>query len=119
MGLFAVVVLVGVLSNGRGGGDTGELVDRIKSGLEEREIPRPLTDCTVRRLEATLDNGEIEKLYDSPRGQREGTTAVLDNPKVKKAAEKSMLACSLGLMRSGRLSREELLKALRGLGEPS
>jgi hypothetical protein len=69
----------------------------------------------VRRLEASLDNEEIEKLYDSQRGIREGTAAVLANPKVEKAVVKSSIACTLQLEKSGRFNREELIEALRGL----
>jgi hypothetical protein len=115
IGLLVLVVFVGVLSSGRGGGDTAELVDRIRGALGAKGIPRPLTDCMVRRLKASLDNEEIEKLYDSQRGVRGGTAAVLANPKVEKTVIKIGIACALQLEKSGRFNKEELIGALGGL----
>jgi hypothetical protein len=119
VGLFAVVVLVGVLSSGRSGGDTAELVGRVKGALTAKGVPQPLTDCMVRRLETSLDNEEIEKLYDSPRGVTGGTAAVLVNPKVEKAIVRSGISCVLKLEKSRPFNGEELIEALRGLGERS
>ncbi|HXV05250.1 MAG TPA: hypothetical protein VFP23_05035 [Solirubrobacterales bacterium] len=119
LGLFVAVIFVGVLSGGRSGGDTAELVDHIRGALGARGVPRPLTDCMVQRLEDSLDNEKIEKLYDSPRAVRGGTTAVLANPKVERDVVKSGVACILLLEKSGRFSREELIEALRGLGQLS
>jgi hypothetical protein len=118
-GLIVVVVFIGVLSSGRSGGDTAELVDRIKGAFGAKSVPQPLTDCTVRRLEASLDNKKIEELYDSPHAVTGGTAAVLANPMVENALVKSGIACSLQLEESGRFNREELIEILRGLGKPS
>jgi hypothetical protein len=118
VGLLVAVVFVGVLSSGRSGGDTVELVDRIRGALEAKGMPQPLTDCVARRLEASLDKEEIEKLYDSQRAVTGGTAAVLANPKVEKAVVKSGIACVLQLEKSGRFNREELMETLRGLGKP-
>jgi hypothetical protein len=119
VGLFAVVVLVGVLNSGRSGGDLAELADRVKGGLEEDGAPQPLADCTAERLEASFDNEEIERLYDSPRGQMEGSTAVVKNPKVMKALVRDGILCVLQLERSGQYNRGELIGELRGLAKPS
>jgi hypothetical protein len=119
LGLLAVVVLVGALTSGRSGGDTAELTDKLESAFEEEGIPQPLTDCTVRRLRFSLDNEEIERLYDTPRGTREGTAAVLDSPMVKRATIKSLIECGKSLLDTGRLNREELRHLLRGVAEPS
>jgi hypothetical protein len=119
LGVLVVVVVFGVLASGRSGGDTGELLDRIEAGLEEHGLPKPLTSCMARQMEASLDNEEIERLYDSPRGVREGTAAVLASPKVEKAVVASGKTCAIRLEKAGRMSRAELIKAFRGLGELS
>jgi hypothetical protein len=119
VGLFVAVMFVGVLGGGRSGGDTAELVDHIRGALGAQGMLAPLTDCIVQRLETSLDNEGIEKLYDSPRAVREGTAAVLANPKVEKAVIKSGIACVLQLEKSGRFNREELIESLRGLGDLS
>lgn len=115
IGLFVLVVLVALLSGGRSGGDTAELVDRLGGGLEAKGMPARLTDCMVRRLEASLDDEEIETLYDSRRGVRGGTAAVLNTPKVEHAVVRTGIACTLQLEKSRRFGREELIDALRGL----
>jgi hypothetical protein len=119
VGVLVIVVVVGVLASGRSGGDRGELLNRVGSELQEIGFPKPLTSCMAHQLEASLDSKEIERLYDSPRGQREGTAAVVANPMVQKAVVASLKSCALSLENSGRISGEELIEALRGLGELS
>jgi hypothetical protein len=119
VGLLAVVVLVAALNSGRSGGDKAELTDKLKTALEEEGIPQSLTDCTVRRLRVSLDNGEIERLYDSARGAREGTTAVLASPVIEKTTIKSMIECGKRLEKARQLNREELIEVLRGVAKPS
>lgn len=119
VGLLMVVVVVGLLNSGRSGGDTTELVDRIKGALETKSMPQPLTDCMVRRLKASLDDEEIEKFYDSPRAASGGTAVVLANPNVEQAVVKSGIACILQLEKSDRFNREELIETLRELGQSS
>lgn len=114
--LLVVVVLVALFSSGRSGGDTAELVGRLRGELEAKGMPAPLTDCMVRRLEASLDDKEIETLYDSERGARGGTAAVLATPKVEKAVIKAGIVCTQQLEKSGQFDREELMDALRELG---
>lgn len=114
-GVLAVVVLVGILNSGRSGGDMSELVDRVVAGFEERGLPQPLAECTGERLEESFDDEEIEKLYDSPRGRSEGARAVISNPKVKSEIARGGVLCALQLERSGQYSREELIRALRGV----
>lgn len=115
IGLFVLVVVVALLSSGRSGGDTAELVNRLSGALEAKGMPARLTDCMVRRLEASLDDEEIETLYDSERGVQGGTAAVLDTPNVEHAVVRTGIACTLQLEKSGRFSRKELIDALRGL----
>jgi len=119
VGVFAVVVLVGVLNSGRNGGNIAELVDRVEGGLEEQGFPQPLADCTGERLEASFDDEEIENLYDSRRGQDDGTSAVVTDPAVDKEIKRSAVLCVLQLERSGQYSREELIRDLRGLARSS
>jgi hypothetical protein len=119
VGVLAVVVIVGLLNSGRSGGDMAELVDRLEGAMEEQGIPKPLVDCTGERLEAAFDDEEIEKLYDSRRGQSEGTVAVVADPAVKKELKRIVVLCALQLERSGQYNREDLIRAVRGLAHPS
>lgn len=113
--LLVAVVVVALLTGGRSGGDTAELIDRLSAALEAKDMPAPMTDCIVRRLETSLDDKEIETLYDSERAAQGGTAAVLAAPKVEQDVVRSGIACTLQLEESGRFDREELIDALHGL----
>ena len=109
-GFVAIVLVVVLVAGGDSGDDKTGFIDEIKTELVAAGAPRPLTDCLVDRLNGSLDNAEIERLY----GYVESPLA---NPKVNKAVVKSGIACVQQLERTGEVSRSELLdffKAMSG-----
>lgn len=110
-----MIVVVAIANQGRDGGNRAEFIGHVRRELEARGAPHQLTDCVVRRLDAALNNKEIEKIYESQRGVLDGDAAVLASPRVKSSVQKSMIGCGLWLMRSGRLSKAELIRSLQGM----
>jgi hypothetical protein len=114
IGGFVAIVLVAVLvAGGDSGDDKAGLIDEIKKELVASGAPRPLTDCMVERLNTSLDNAEVERLYGN-------VESPLANPKVNKAAVRSGIGCARQLERTGEVSRAELLeffKVLSGTGQ--
>jgi hypothetical protein len=107
-GFVAIVLVVVLVAGGDSGDDKAGLIDEIKKELVAAGAPRPLADCLVDRLNGSLDNSEIERLY----GYVESPLA---NPKVNKAVVKSGIDCVQQLERTGEVSRSELLEFFKVL----
>jgi len=101
------------------GGNKATLLQEVEEGFEESGAPPRFIDCLVHGLDATLDNREIEKAYESVSSDAsESEVAEAIGPKATRAVEEAAFICTKQLLRSGDYSRAELRRIFGSSDSP-